>query len=65
MSPPIATPWRQWAKDNHIGQNFAWRAIAKGKLKVRRVGKQCWFLTRTASHSSGRCLKDRGRCRKT
>jgi hypothetical protein len=35
-----ARPWRQWAKDNFIGVNFAWQAIAEGKLKVRRVGKR-------------------------
>jgi hypothetical protein len=44
MTPPIATPWRQWAKANHIGVNFAWRAIAKGSLRVRRVGKRMLVL---------------------
>jgi hypothetical protein len=44
MSAPVATPWRLWAKDNHIGVNFAWRAIAKGNLKVRRVGKRMLVL---------------------
>ena len=44
MTPPIATPWRQWAKANHIGVNFAWRAIARGSLKVRRVGKRMLVL---------------------
>ena len=39
-----ARPWRQWAKDNHVGQNFVWRAIAQGKLKVRRVGKRMLVL---------------------
>jgi hypothetical protein len=44
MTPPIATPWTQWAKANHIGVNFAWRAIAKGSLRVRRVGKRMLVL---------------------
>ena len=35
-----ARGWRKWAKDNDIGVNFVWRAISKGKLKVRRVGKR-------------------------
>jgi hypothetical protein len=35
-----ARGWRQWAKDNDIGVNFAWQAIAEGKLKVHRVGKR-------------------------
>jgi hypothetical protein len=39
-----ARPWRQWAKDNHVGQNFVWQAIAEGKLKVRRVGKRMLVL---------------------
>lgn len=37
---PDARPWRQWAKDNHVGVNFAWQAIGAGKLKVRRIGKR-------------------------
>jgi hypothetical protein len=44
MCPPDSTPWRQWAKANHIGINFAWRSIASGKLKVRRVGKRMLVL---------------------
>ena len=41
---PIATPWRQWAKNNSLGVNFAWRAISAGRLKVRRVGKRMLVL---------------------
>jgi hypothetical protein len=44
MSPPDATPWREWAKANHIGVNFAWRSIASRQLKVRRVGKRMLVL---------------------
>jgi hypothetical protein len=44
MSVPTATPWRKWCKDNHIGQNFGWRAIAEGRLKVRRIGKRMLVL---------------------
>jgi hypothetical protein len=44
MTPPIATPWKEWAKTNHIGVNFTWRAIAKGSLRVRRVGKRMLVL---------------------
>jgi hypothetical protein len=39
-----ARRWRDWAKDNQIGVNHVWRAIAAGKLKVRRVGKRMIVL---------------------
>ena len=39
-----AKPWRQWCKDNHVGQNYGWRAIADGRLKVRRIGKRMLVL---------------------
>lgn len=39
-----ARPWRTWARDNHIGVNTTWRAIADGRLKVRRVGKRMLVL---------------------
>jgi hypothetical protein len=39
-----ANPWRLWCKDNHVGQNYGWRAIAEGKLKVRRIGKRMLVL---------------------
>jgi hypothetical protein len=39
-----ACPWHQWAKDNHVGVNTAWRAIARKKLKVRRIGKRMLVL---------------------
>ena len=39
-----AKPWRLWCKDNHVGQNYGWRAIAEGKLKVRRIGKRMLVL---------------------
>jgi hypothetical protein len=39
-----ARPWRQWAKDNHVGQNFVWQAIAEGRLKIRRVGRRMLVL---------------------
>lgn len=35
-----ARPWRQWARDNHVGVNRVWRAISERKLKVRRIGKR-------------------------
>jgi hypothetical protein len=39
-----ARGWRQWCKDNDVGQNFGWRAIAEGRLKVRRIGKRMLVL---------------------
>jgi hypothetical protein len=39
-----ARPWRKWARDNSLGVNFTWRAIAAGHLKVRRVGKRMIIL---------------------
>jgi hypothetical protein len=39
-----ARPWRQWAKDNHVGLNFTWQSIAEGRLKVRLVGKRMLVL---------------------
>ena len=42
---PDARPWRQWAKENGVGVNTAWRAIADKKLKVRRIGKRMLVLT--------------------
>jgi hypothetical protein len=41
---PNARPWRLWAKDNHVGTNTTWRAIADKKLKVRRIGKRMLVL---------------------
>jgi hypothetical protein len=39
-----ARGWREWARDNRIGLNAAQRAIASGKLKVRRHGKKMLVL---------------------
>jgi hypothetical protein len=39
-----ARPWRKWAQGNHVGVNSTWRAIADGRLKVRRIGKRMLVL---------------------
>jgi hypothetical protein len=39
-----ARPWRIWAKENSVGINTAQRAIAEGRLKVRRLGKRLLIL---------------------
>jgi hypothetical protein len=39
-----ARPWRIWAQDNQVGVNRTWRAIADGRLKVRRIGKRMLVL---------------------
>jgi hypothetical protein len=39
-----ARPWRKWAQDNYVGVNRTWRAIADGRLKVRRIGKRMLVL---------------------
>ena len=41
---PIATPWREWARNNGVGQNFVWSAISDGRLRVRRIGKRMIIL---------------------
>jgi hypothetical protein len=41
---PIATPWREWARINGIGQNFVWAAIRDRRLRVRKIGKRMIIL---------------------
>jgi hypothetical protein len=41
---PIASPWREWARNNAVGQNFVWSAIRDGRLRVRRIGKRMIVL---------------------
>jgi hypothetical protein len=48
MPVPVKTcdarPWRKWAQDNHVGVNTTWRAIADGRLRVKRIGKRMLVL---------------------
>ena len=43
-APAHVADARPWAKDNCLGVNRVWRAIAERKLKVRRVGKRMIVL---------------------